>query len=153
MTMLDINRLPVTDDTLIEDLLLSVRTANCLQNADREAVHKKAGYRLLTVGDVRKRSDMELLWIPNLGRVTLAEIRKFAPYGCDAVASPPPAPSQIEALQKEVAELRERVARLEARVYPTTAVASIDRDWLWISKMGAQGNLGALETLAKIDKQ
>jgi Bacterial RNA polymerase, alpha chain C terminal domain len=57
------------DSTPIEDLDISIRLRNACLNAN-----------ILTVGDMRRVTDGEMLRRPNFGRVSLAEMRKFAPY-------------------------------------------------------------------------
>jgi hypothetical protein len=60
----------IPDHTLLYELDLSVRTANCLKNDN-----------LLTVGDARTKTDEYLLRIPNFGRKSLRELReKIGPH-------------------------------------------------------------------------
>ena len=53
------------DDTPIEELELGVRSYNCLK---REGVE--------TVGDLIRKSEQELMCIPNFGRKSIEEVRE-----------------------------------------------------------------------------
>ena len=53
------------DDTPIEELELGVRSYNCLK---REGVE--------TIGDLIRKSDQELMCIPNFGRKSIEEVRE-----------------------------------------------------------------------------
>jgi Bacterial RNA polymerase, alpha chain C terminal domain len=67
-TILDDLRAPISDDTPLDSLSLSVRTRNCLSWTG-----------IKTVGEARAMRDGALLMIPNFGRKSLAELRVFAP--------------------------------------------------------------------------
>lgn len=78
---------PMTDETPIDMLELTVRSANALKGAE-----------IMTVGEIRKRTDKELLREPNLGKISLREIRSItgphthqekrnAPYYADQILS------------------------------------------------------------------
>jgi predicted phage-related endonuclease len=54
------------DETLLEDVLLTNRVANCLRNTEPA---------IKTVGDLRKADDAYLMRIPNFGRMGLLEVR------------------------------------------------------------------------------
>ena len=54
----------IKDSALISSIKLTVRTTNCLTNAG-----------IKTIGEVRMMSDDQLLDIPNLGKVSLRELR------------------------------------------------------------------------------
>lgn len=59
----------ITDDTLIDTLEISVRAYNALKNAG-----------LNTVGDIRYRSDSDLLILNNFGELSLRELRSIVPH-------------------------------------------------------------------------
>ena len=68
--MVDWRGAPITDDTLIDELELSVRSMNCLRN---NVPGKQP--RAVTVGDVIGWTDAELMRIPNFGKISLKEVR------------------------------------------------------------------------------
>jgi hypothetical protein len=74
---------------MVEDLTLSIRSANCLKNDN-----------ILYVGDLVQKSQTEILQIPNMGRVGLNEIRlALAGLGLDlGMEIPGWPPNNIESL-------------------------------------------------------
>ena len=62
--------------TQLEDLELSVRTANCLQNAGIE-----------TVAQLADKTENELLKLKNFGRKSLKEIRQLLAYYTDSTVN------------------------------------------------------------------
>ncbi|MCC2650748.1 MAG: Bacterial polymerase, alpha chain terminal domain [Microvirga sp.] len=63
---------PLTLDSPAEDLPLSVRAVNCLRGERWQTP--------MTIREVQCTPDDRLLKIPNLGSITLAEIRSMIPY-------------------------------------------------------------------------
>jgi DNA-directed RNA polymerase alpha subunit len=70
-----------TPDTPIEALDLSVRARNVLRNED-----------MVTVADLLQRSAADLMWLPNFGRRTLAEVRAFLAAKGRKLREPEPCP-------------------------------------------------------------
>lgn len=69
----------------------------------------------LTVGELRKMSNTQLWWYPNIGKVTIAKVREFfGPHQELDAASPADIPNVVRELRTAIAGLEERVARLEA---------------------------------------
>ena len=67
----------VTRETLIKDLKTSVRVIHALLNAYPLPGGRN---RSLTVGDVLDVSDIELVRLPNFGRVSLAEWKRLTAH-------------------------------------------------------------------------
>jgi len=78
--------------TRVDELELSVRSANCLK-----------GENITYIGDLVGYSEQDLLRMPNFGRKSLNEIKKsLKPMGLDLGMSPPNwPPEDLEALAKK----------------------------------------------------
>jgi hypothetical protein len=88
----------------VDELLLSVRSANCLKNEN-----------IVYIGDLVQKKDFEIIRSPNMGRKSLSEIeealaRKGLQLGLDEVPGWPP--ENIEDLTKDV----ERAEFLETEI-------------------------------------
>jgi len=65
-----------------------------------------------TVGELRRKSDCDLLALPNFGRVSLRAVRAVAPY-----AGPfPPPEEQVAWLKKQIERCKMLLARYETEL-------------------------------------
>jgi len=96
------------DDTPLNELELSLRAFNCLTVVDN--------YK--TVGEVRHTPDHELMRIPNLGKITLADIREHIPFEEDDAPKPNGVAStddRLDLIDRKLTDIYRDVAALSRR--------------------------------------
>ncbi len=92
----------LSQDTLLDELELSTRTANCFRNEG-----------FVTVRDVLAVSEAQLLRAPNFGRKSLKEWKQIVGLVSTAITGPE---NRAEKLESECAELRRLSGRLNDRI-------------------------------------